>query len=213
MNFGRLHAPDERDARYPMRALLAPEPLRTYRYWNRRGPVGDQGDEPSCVGWAWWHWLRCGPAWPKNVPTPNPLDIYHEAQTLDEWPGEDYDGTSVRGGAKAIANLVTEYRWAQTIEDVIEWVLHRGPVVMGTNWYSGMMNPSDYGDRCEPSGVVVGGHAYCITGCNIKRGIARLLNSWGPGWAGDGAAAIDLEDLERLLREDGEACTAVERAE
>ena len=33
--------------------------------------------------------------------------LYHEAQKIDEWPGEDYDGTSVRAGLDILASAVT----------------------------------------------------------------------------------------------------------
>jgi C1A family cysteine protease len=56
----------------------------------------------------------------------------------------------------------------------------------------------------------VGGHAYLINGMDVKRGLARGKNSWGRGWGKAGAFRIPLDDLDRLIREDGEACLALE---
>lgn len=209
---GRLAAKDARDAGYPMRAALSVPTGRLYRYWNDTAWFGDQGATPACVGFAWAHWLTDGPVTHKG--TPDPLFIYQAAQKRDEWPGEDYAGTSVRAGAKVLkeAGSLKEYRWAANIEDVVQAVLELGPVVVGTNWYSAMFTPV-YGDRIAPTGSVAGGHAYLLNGINLKRGLFRLKNSWGRDWAGDGRAMISVEDMERLLfLEDGEACIGVETA-
>ena len=68
-------------------------------------------------------------------------------QALDEWPGEDYDGTSVRAFYKwlKVKGFITEYRWAFDCETVINHVLGIGPVQMGTIWDESMSNPDRWG--------------------------------------------------------------------
>ena len=212
--FGRLAQPDARDADFPMRALLeaAPPPARTSRSWWANGWWGDQGSTSMCVAYAWTHWLEDGPTTQKGpAPVVQPPALYHQAQLVDEWPGEGYDGTSVRAGAKVLQSqgLISSYHWAATLDDIVNAVLTVGPVVMGTNWYSGMMAPDETG-LIVPSGPVIGGHAYVIDGVNIKTRLARVKNSWGRHWGRKGFAYLDLASVAKLLAEDGEACLAVE---
>jgi C1A family cysteine protease len=209
---GRLYVPDEGDKQYPLRALMAgvekPEP--TQRYY-RIGPVLDQGNTSRCVAFSWYQRLVSAPVMQKNVPVPD--EIYGLAKTFDEWPGEDYDGTSVRGGAKALQSLglITEYHWSTTAEEVAHFVLTQGTVVFGTNWYSDMML-SPKGAIIAPSGRSAGGHAYLCIGYNRVRGLFRFVNSWGVDYCDKGRFWMTGESVARLLSEDGEACAATERA-
>lgn len=136
---------------------------------------------------------------------------YQRAQTMDEWPGEDYDGTSVRAGAKVLQDtgFISEYRWAWDGMEAIRAVLDIGPVVVGTNWYEGMFEPNDRG-LVVPSGSIAGGHAYLIDGANLNRGLVRLKNSWSKSWGRGGRAVMTITDFSRLISEDGEACLATE---
>jgi hypothetical protein len=207
---GRHPATDERDEQHLMRELTRPlGALPTHKYWYM-GPVLDQGDYPHCVGYSWRKFLEASPL---NTKTgPSAVGIYHQAQRVDEWPGEDYDGTSVRAGAKVLSSLghLAEYRWAWDLETAISWVLSRGPVVLGTTWYRSMFYPNEEG-FIHPDGPSAGGHAYVLSGANRTRGVARIRNSWGYGWGQRGNAWLSFEDLERLILEDGEACTAIEK--
>lgn len=210
---GRRVAPDPRDRRFAMRAMLdaTPPPPRASRYY-RAGPVLDQGATSACVGFAWAQWLASAPLMTRAGPAP--LDIYAEARRVDEWPGEDYDGTSVRAGVKALQarGHVAEYRWAAGTDDVLDWLLGgHGSVVMGSAWYAGMFTPDQEG-FIRPGGAVVGGHAYVLIGANRAAEKVRLLNSWGPAWGRRGRAWLRLADVARLLAEDGEACCGVEVA-
>lgn len=213
LGLGRRHAPDQRDSRFPLSALLPDEPSkRTHRYWGASGWWGDQGNTSRCVAFAWLHWLEDGPVTqPGPGPILDPNWLYKEAQRNDEFPGEDYDGTSVRAGAKVLQgrSLIKEYRWAFDLPTLIQTVLEVGPVVVGTNWYQGMFSP-DRDGVVRISGSLAGGHAYVINGANTKTGVARGKNSWGRDWGRRGLFYIPFEDLERLIKENGEACLAVE---
>lgn len=215
---GRIVAPDDRDRDHLIRPMLSvvpseEEPLRTSRYWFSNGWWGDQGDRPHCVGYGWAHWLEDGPfTHPGQSPIVDPVELYRRAQLIDEWPGENYDGTSVRAGAKVLQSLgyVGEYRWAFDVWTVVRTLLELGPVVLGVNWYGGMFTPNEDG-LIRPTGRLAGGHCVVANGANVRRGIVRIKNSWGRDWGKNGNCWMSFDDLDRLIREDGEACLAVEK--
>ena len=138
--FGRHAAPDPRDRRFLFRPRAT---RRRRRWWDDSRWFGDQGTTSQCVGFAWAHWLSCSPV--RNWL--DPAGIYTLAQHLDEWQGNDYEGTSVRAGAKVLKRLglVVEYRWATAVEAISAAVLECGPVVLGTQWYEGMSSPNASG--------------------------------------------------------------------
>ena len=214
--FGRSYISDDRDKKYlitdKFSELLKISRVSTSRYWMADGWWGDQKDTPQCVGYAWAHWLEDGPVEQSGIPPiVKPQFIYSNAQKLDEWSGENYDGTSVRGGVKYLKsiNKVSSYYWAFDLQSLITTVLNLGPVVIGTNWYEGMFYPNTKG-IIRSTGRLAGGHAYVINGVDTKTKMFRLKNSWGRLWGQKGHAYISFKDMERLIKEQGEICLAKE---
>lgn len=207
---GRIYAPDNRDATYPMRALMAapPAPLPATRIWPN-GPITDQGQTPRCVGYGCRDWLTCDPNdYKKSSPTP--LALYRAAQKLDGIPGK-HDGSSVRAGLQALQarKLVASYHWATQIADVRDYILGFGPVIVGTSWYETMFQPDTQG-RVSIGGAVAGGHCWLVIGYASHTRLFTGQNSWGPTWAMGGLFTISENDLSRLLSEQGEAAAALE---
>ena len=207
---GRLPAEDERDRNYLMASAVDDSTLRPYRFYST-GKILDQGSTSSCVGHAWRQWLSS--ALMRTKSGPDPFDIYYQAQRHDEWPGEDYDGTSVRAGAKVLqtAGHISTYVWAFDAATMRRWLLNnKGTVVVGTWWFEKMFVPDGKG-YLDPSGTPVGGHAYLVVGFSQPKNAFRIVNSWGSDWGQNGRAWVRYNDMDFLVQEGGEACTAVEK--
>lgn len=211
---GRLPSVDARDHKF----LLPTRPEAsaiTHRSWSAAAPL-DQGATPMCVGYSAYGWLLASPV--RNRPDFEPSDLYHMAQEQDEWPGTDYEGSSVRGAFSALKALgyVSEYNWAFTSGPIIDHLLTNGPVVVGSIWTQGMFAADHAGFVDDIGGTEAGGHAYMLIGANRQlrsphgRGAVRILNSWGVGWEDHGRAWLSFEALDWLLSKDGEAATATE---
>lgn len=214
---GRIIIPDERDKNFLMSSLLPKElPGIIYKYWWPSGWWGDQGHTPQCVAYSWTHWLAAGPITQKGRRAGGypPFDtnyLYQEAQKVDEWPGESYDGTSVRAGAKVLKTngFINGYSWAWDLNTTVNALLTVGPVVVGTWWLYNMFFPNSDG-KITATGAKMGGHAYLLDGINVEKRIIRIKNSWGREWGKNGFAYISFEDMESLILDNGEACLATE---
>lgn len=143
----------------------------------------DQGFEGSCVGFSESRAkslvdrTRYGGRW-----------LYKEAQKIDEWPGESYEGTSVRAGLEVMRTQghrrliggelqtlrstdgISAYRWASSVDEI---------------------------------------HSIIKMPLADSLGAVPLLQSWGRYYP----HIVWLPDsvLDRLLREDGEAATFTDR--
>lgn len=211
---GRLISLDKRDKNYPLKALLPRKAFNlTKRFWRSSTYWGDQGETSQCVAYSWIHYIHHGPlTMPGKYPIVPPVEVYMQAQKIDEWPGENYDGTSVRAGAEVLKSLgyIAEYRWGYTLEELIQAVLHIGPVVVGTDWLTGMFEP-DANGFIRANGWPAGGHAYLIDGADTKNKYFRIKNSWGRNWAAKGNAFITFADMEYLINKPfAEICLAIE---
>ncbi len=204
-----------------MTSAVPDEPKR----W-KTGTVLDQGQEGSCVGHGWAAELIGSPR-PHKVDAATghryAVDIYRRAQLIDEWEGENYDGTSVLAGAKVVRErgFIDQYRWAFNVEDVKDAVITQGPVVIGIPWYEDMYDTRESG-LVEVGGPIVGGHCLTIVGYhpgmringegwNERHKVFRWRNSWGPDYGLNGDGLIRYEDLRDLLQDNGEACVSVGR--
>lgn len=221
-SFGRLRAPaDARDLSYtmlramPQLAAAAGKPQpRKFAY--RDGPLLDQGDTPHCVGYSARGFLDGAPIMSKPTEGPSAPDIYKAAQLIDEWPGTDYDGTSVRAAMKYLETVgqIQSYVWAQTVDEAIRWMNGGyGTILVGTNWYAEMSHVDAKGFILEPPGSLstpIGGHAWRWIWYDVKRGAILMRNSWGTDFGatrhgeGTGYAWVRRTFAERLLMEDGE---------
>ena len=219
---GRLPAVNPKDRNFPLSAIMQ-EPVGDYvlpdfRHWQAP-PALDQGKTYSCVGHGVHQHLRCSPIRNiKNIPAP--IQIYNEAQLIDEWAGEDpaVEGTSLRAGVKVIQRLgyVESYHWCWDIETANRYLLTTGPLLLGLSWYAGMFKPDRHG-FIYPTGRAMGGHCVLEVGVNLtkktpdgRKGSVTILNHWGLKWGRKGRAEMVMEDFASLLTDGGEAVAVKE---
>lgn len=166
----------------------------------------NQGQTSGCTGWGFAHTMILSP---HSVPMTDAdaMEMYHAAQRNDEWPGENYEGSSVTGVMAAGKQMgyISAYRWAKQTAEAMHGVSYHGAGELGINWYGDMFRPDEYG-VVKPTGSLAGGHALAYAGFQQSdTGVMhRLENSWGKDWGDLGGCWIRDADLQRLLDEDGE---------
>ncbi len=206
-----------------IRALMPPDPGPTPSpppsaavLWADADADLDQGDFGTCVGNGWAQWGNTQPVDDHF----NELDarvIYYEATVIDgqpdnpDSPGGGQQGSTVRSGAKAMANRkrLSAYAFAASLDEAVAWVLAHGPVVMGTDWLEAMFT-TDADGFVVPTGAVAGGHCYVLVGYDPASEVLTFLNSWGSSWGSNGRFYMHKADAEKLFASQGEACAAVE---
>jgi hypothetical protein len=155
----------------------------------------NQGQEGACVGFAATRMMMI-----LNRMSYDPRWLYTEAKKVDEWSGEDYDGTSVRAAM-----------------DVLREKGHRR--VRGTKTYP---EDSSHGIQENRWTRSVDEVIACLKNPVVERRYAiPIANSWGndgrrvgTSWVGSGYPHIvylDLDVLARLLANWGDATVVTDR--
>ena len=212
---GRFPFLDVRNGMHLMRHVMraeAPKVVPTSKVW-KHGDILDQGREGACVGFSWTAWENCAPVGRKFQ---QGYDFayawYKDAQAVDPWPGDDYEGTSVQAGADVAKyfGTIDRYLWAGSKEEIDTWLLTRGPIVVGSDWFVSMDDVGPKGwIRVEPASGARGGHAYLLIG--KQDGTYVFQNSWGTEYADDGIFYMNSTNFKTLVElGNAEFCTALQ---
>lgn len=206
---------------YGIRPLLPAVTVQRKTIWAP--PKGsllplDQGSEGACVGFGWSGELQVPPI---EIPVHNQFaqNFYLGARDADRKDGRFFaEGATVLAGAKYARRRgwISEYRWCFGMEDLIDTLCTKGPVVLGIPWYAGMYQ-TDIDGRIRVNGELAGGHCILAIGWwpnhPIFGNCVVLLNSWGKGWGINGIGYLPEAEARRLLiTEQGEMCVAADIA-
>jgi hypothetical protein len=217
--FGRIPSPlDERDYQLNdylpipsfwewLVSLFKPKKYPT-KIWDVQERL-DQKDTGHCVGFSCADWGNTLPIDDKYT-NADANKIYYECKVIDKEPKQE-NGSTVRSGCKALKNRkrLNAYAFSSTMDAILQWITSKGPVMCGTDWTSGMMNPDSRG-LIKPTGSIVGGHAYTMIGYDSAYDEFVFLNSWGKNWAVNGVFRMKQSDFKKLFADQGEAAAAVE---
>jgi hypothetical protein len=204
--FGFRQQADVRDHRYTMPPVLVglPADNREVVRWDI-GQIRDQGREGACVGFGCKALLEASPF--RQTGGLTAREIYLEARMVDEFDDSEVEeGTSVRAGLNVLKThgLIQSYVWATGVEDVLDFLAKKGPVVLGVTWH-GYETEAD--GRMRFDGPEVGGHCILATGHDRIRKIITFQNSWGISFGHAGEGYITESDLKRELNNRG-GCAA-----
>jgi hypothetical protein len=168
---------DEKSRGYPMAAGDDQLPA-TGVLWRPGRTVLDQGREGACVGFAAAAELMADPVPVPRIGNAFALGLYRMAQRRDQWPGENYSGTSVLAGVTELKarGYCTGYRWAFSAEQLVAGIVTDGPAIVGVEWRVGSY-VTDSDAVLRPSGRMVGGHALCMLGA-IPADAAMTDEAW-----------------------------------
>lgn len=191
------------------------------------GEIRDTGPEGTTVGFAIAYALQAAvKAKTKQSVTLSPRGIYVLAKQYDEWPGEDYEGTSIIGGLKAVREIgaylednwpyenkskpktarktsykISAYSELKGVEQILN-ALRENKIIVA------MIQVTDDFDKTDKDGRVtvklplktIGAKAISIVGYNKKTPEFKFANDWGAAWGKDGFGLIKDTDLTRIMQ-------------
>jgi len=194
---------DPKSLNYLVRDLNPDLPMRTHAW--KRSLWLDQGREGACTGFAISHNLGTTPRKMGGIDNPFAQHRYYRAREEDEWPGENYEGSSVLGACEAARKdgLIKSYYWCKSLQEILHALGYLGTVDMGCDWYTDMMH-TDVNGYVHVTGGVAGGHSIQIGAVDMQKQAVRLDNSWGPDWGVKGSAWLSFKDLDLLRQNRGE---------
>lgn len=205
---------DPANRAFPTRGFLhAAEAPIVDRTW-RRGRAYSQGQKPWCVAYTAKGMLNTKPFSGFEPYSRRArysfADFYAGAQRNDDWPGEDYDGTSAGGVLKYLQSvgIISEYRWCFGMTDVLQTLSHHGPVSIGAWWKDGMWEP-DSQHLVKYEGAKVGGHQFEAIGVHPADEEVEFMNSWDSSWGDRGRFRMKYDQFEALLMDGADAHTFV----
>lgn len=113
---------DFRDRMFEPSLIEVPVRITLDEYRKHRVPILDQGTEGACTGFGLATVANFLLRRRKVIPDPKPVSprmLYEMARRYDEWPGEDYSGSSARGAMKAWHKhgICSEKHWPYTDRD------------------------------------------------------------------------------------------------
>jgi hypothetical protein len=194
-------------------AVLAENPdevPRNYRYYSS-GPLLNQGSERACTGFCGANFLNGAPL--KTSPAKTNEDafgFYYRNREIDEWPGENYSGSSVSAMCKQLISLghIEQGAVTKSFEEMVRWKLYKGGLMISTPWYEGMYRIDSRG-FVRPTGRYVDGHAIWDRAITAWRS-AIWFNSWGDNFGFGGNCYVAEADYRWLLQKGLRAYTAVQ---
>lgn len=215
----RFAGHDEQSRSYGVRPLLAPV-VRKPTFWALpAGPFPlDQGAEGACTAFGSAHELAVGPVQVPGITNQFAVELYRRIQATDRAMGNDWpDGASVLATMKTLKGegRITGYRWAFSVDDIVDTLCSVGPVCLGVEWRYDMYVTKP-GGKVSLTGQVVGGHFITAIAYDVHPQwgpVVGWLNSWGHEYgvadprlnAPGGIGWITLADLAALLSRQGEA--------
>lgn len=196
-------------------AFLAPKGTGavTSRLWARTIPAFQQGSFGSCTGNGSVGLLATEPFFKPGSVVDEVLSraVYSRATALDSirggFPPDDTGSTVLAAGKALVAmGLATSYVWCLGLDHVLQTLSNVGPVAVGVSWHTGFDYPSARG-LVHLSGKIEGGHCFELLGIDVEKQEVIAINSWGSSWGVKGRFRIRWADLDKLLKDDGEAMT------
>lgn len=163
----------------------------------------DQGSQGACVGFGGAHHIACNP-WPQMLTKAIARFLYDGAQDNDEWPGNNYEGTSGNGLMRFLkkAGLIGTYYRVRTFDELCQLLSNTGPVSGGFPWKEGCFEPDRRG-FIRYEGEMKGGHYVCINEVNYEQEYFGIVQSWGRDHGINGEVKVSFADMRQMIEDGG----------
>jgi C1A family cysteine protease len=223
----RFDPHDNRDMPFKAGKITLPSAVNNLEYIT---PIRNQQHEGSCVGFAVTKAVEMA-YWKKTLKRSDLSErwAYEFAKQNDEWPGNNYEGSSVRGGLKGVhkAGLCPEALWPYVagkpgrpkkaaikeaakfkiksykkivgMQDIKAAVFRNGVVVASAMVHDGWMRPNKRTAVIPYKPKFKDLGGHAFIIAGYNKKGLIVVNSWGKGWGKKGWALLKNQDAKLHL--------------